>query len=262
MSKVLTLNDKIVVASNGKAILSPNAGSGGYVTQDENGYIILPPDGGGSSDTWAWYGTDAELIDTTTQTVALKDTSFATWTPSTTSTMIYTLPTNSISTNFSDYDYVCVGEFVFDPVYESGTTLQTITKQIETRWEVRSIVPSNVASWDSETYNTQDNSCNFTYPRIFYINSSGTSQIYNGSSYGLYVGWGNGTSSGMNSFQKTPSVYARCYSNFFTTTVAAAVDQTNSKFKISFSVYRIPASKSVARSVTAITMDMYQNGTS
>ena len=65
--------------------------SGGSVTQDQDGFIVLPPDGsgGGGGDSWTWMGKNPTLYKTLlNQKIYLKDSPWASWTPSTTSAQL------------------------------------------------------------------------------------------------------------------------------------------------------------------------------
>ena len=263
MSKVLTLNDKIVIASNGKAILSPNAGSGGYVTQDENGYIILPPDGGGSSDTWAWYGTNAELIATDKQTIALEDTDYATWTPTTTNTTLMTPQYVVPNLDKTNYVYSCVYEFLFEPVYQTGTTLAAATLRYCSVSQYHIVLmPNSVSNWgDGDKTTVNYYSLNKNYMK--YITTSSQTAITSSAPYGVYSTTpSHSATTSLTTLTFKFPIYARCYVSYFSTDMAAAIDQNKSTFTYRYSIYRTPHNRSMGDGMTDALINIYQNGIS
>lgn len=246
---------------NGVKITGTNSGGGGggSVTQDENGYIILPPTGGGGGGgTFAWYGTNAELLSTSTTTVALKDTDFASWTPSTTETTIYTIDTPQITMDTSQYTYVCVGEFSFDPVYQTGTTLVAApTRYIALLQYERFMMPSNVTNWNNGIRNSATSNNRYLY--YYFYKTTAAADAVTQNYYGVYCRT-NSFYSGSNYWRF--AVQAKCHDTYCSTSMAAALDQTNSKFTLRYDVYRIPLATSIANGMGDALMNIYQDGIS
>lgn len=244
---------------------SSGGGGGGSITQDQDGYLVLSPNGGGGGggDTWAWYGTNAELLKSESDTIALEDTDYATWTPSTSSSVIYTLPSSgNITTDFSTYDYTATLEFVFNPVYETGTTLQNAAlKYVYAGKMDRTFAPNTYLQWEDGSGFTAQISDTCAYYRVTYVNSSGTNTVAQ-SNTSVYCNNLNVVNSGNSYFYVQPQVYAICSNSYFSTTMAAAIDQENSTFSYRYCIYRIPKNRGILRGVVDVAVNNYHNGIS
>ena len=210
--------------------------------------------GGGGA--FAWYGTNAELLSTNTTTVALANTDFSTWTPSTTETTIYTIDTPQITMDTTQYTYVCVGEYTFDPVYQTGTTLLAApTRYIAVLQYERFMMPSNVTNWNNDTRNSATNNNRYLY--YYFCKTTAGADAVLQNYYGVYcrtISFYSGTK-----YWRVP-IYARCHDTYCSTSMAAALDQTNSKFTLRYNVYRVPLATSIANGMGDALMDIYQNG--
>ena len=243
-----------------------SGGGGGSITQDQDGYLVLSPNGGGGGgggDTWAWYGINAELLKSESDTIALEDTDYATWTPSTSSSVIYTLPSSgNITTDFSTYDYTATLEFVFNPVYETGTTLQNaVLRNVYAGKQDRGSTPSSYSQLENGSGFTNQTSDTCGYNMCIYVNSSGTPYIGQ-SNAAVYCNTFSAANSGTSYFYIQPKVYAVCSSSYFSTTMAAAIDQENSTFSYRYCIYRIPKNRGILRGVVDVAVNNYHNGIS
>ena len=258
---------KIFVKADGSLATGTNSGGGGggSITQDQDGYLVLSPDGGGGGggDTWAWYGTNAELLKSEAATVALEDTNYATWTPSTTSSVIYTLPSSgNIITDFSTYDYTATLEFVFNPVYATGTTLQNAALKYvyAGKMDITS-APGSYSQMENGSGFTSQASATSGYYRLSYVNSSGTNSSAQQNT-SVYCYQFSSSSSGTSYFYIQPKVYAMCSSTYFSTAMAAAIDQENSTFSYRYCIYKIPKNRGILRGVVDVAVNNYRNGIS
>lgn len=227
------------------------------VTQDQDGYIILPPNGsgGGSGDHWAWYGTNATLLESATNTVALKDTDFATWTPSTTSTVIWTKTFQNYTLD-STHQIVAVDKFIFNPVYQSGTTvLSGGTKYVHASYAKRYSYPASYNQYQAGNKGLSAVKSN-SYYQLFYKNASGVNTVL-GSSDGISVNNAIITTNGDVSF----NVYAKA-GNYFTAGMLSALDTTNSTFTLQSAVYSMPIANDENQALVDMCIDMFQNGLS
>ena len=238
MSSILTLNGDVLT-------------SGGNVLTVEGG--------GGAGDYWAWYGTNAVLLETSTQTVALADTDFATWTPSTTGSTIWT-KTFSSQTLGNDYRLIAVARFEFKPVYNTGTTvLSGGTYQCSAACSTYASNPSSVAGWGTGSKNQTSTYLSSWYA-YFYNNASGVDGFLTTNSYdyrGVYV-------SGIIPYNYPASikVSARADSTYFSTAMMEALDQNQSKFTLEASLYKAPVNRIWQQAIIDQCIDMYQNGIS
>ena len=101
--------EDIIQDANGYLILDENCPAGGPVSQDQDGFILLSSHD--NCPVFSWMGEDPVLVTTYSDKVYLKDTDYATWTPSTTATKIVSGGDLAQVSRSYDYDYVIFGKF-------------------------------------------------------------------------------------------------------------------------------------------------------
>ena len=196
---------------------------------------------------WSYLGDGATKISNFADfSVALKDTDFNTWTPSTTATAILATETfGTFSADIANYDYVIKWQFWTDLKYNVGATLKVMP------YKQRSIALFN--TYRRPRYYSDVQAENFNYnlisgvdnvASILYYNSSGNLTPQNTGSYGFYATAGAPTLSSTTSNTPTvtiprPVLYARCSTTYMATARAAEIDKTNSKLYLRCEVYRV-----------------------
>lgn len=192
------------------------------------------------------FGEAAELISTYAKTTyALKDTLYNTWTPSTTAKAIVataTLGTKSL--DMANYEYFT--KFVIDArtVYNSGTTLSgAVVHQVTAVFQYIYRKPSNFTNIASKTDNYNNCTTIYTAPLMDYYDTSNAHKLAWTGSYGFYGAatahtFNNSTSLTPTLTVKRPTLNARCSNSYFTTTMAGAVDKTNSTMAVWGYLYR------------------------
>ena len=211
--------------------------------------LTVPKTGGGTETFWEYnyMGKNAEFVQTLfDDEVALADTLFASWTPSTTAKAIVATETaTTFVADMANYEYLIKWESSFVPVLNSGAT-----KKAQLIWEgadqyqVLCKRPSNLANIESENFNGNVCSTYFTIPFLRYYNTSGTATYTYAISYGIYPALTASTFSSTTSDSptvtvKTPTINARCNASYFATARASELDQANSKFHRVGKLYRI-----------------------
>lgn len=196
---------------------------------------------------WNPLGEDAELIQTFDMgETKLSATTFNGWTPSTTAKTIKSASTlGSISSDLDTYEYVIYSVFDATLAYASGTTLKGApVRQVISLMQHIHRKPSNLTNLASATDNQNYCVTFFTASLMDYYSTGGTHTLAWTGSYGLYPAasaatFSSSTSTSPTITVKSPAFTARCSTTYFTTTMAAAVDQANSKIKCKVYVYRI-----------------------
>lgn len=196
---------------------------------------------------WNPLGEDAELIQTFDMgETKLSSTTFNGWTPSTTAKTIKSASTlGTISSDLGTYEYVIYSVFDATLAYASGTTLKGApVRQVISLMQHIHRKPSNLTNLASATDNQNYCATFFTANLMDYYNTGGTHTLAWTGSYGLYpvassATFSSSTSTSPTITVKSPAFTARCSTTYFTTTMAAAVDQANSKLKCKVYVYRI-----------------------
>lgn len=178
--------------------------------------------------------------------VALADTDYATWTPSTTAKSIRaTQNAKTFVADFTKYEYILKWEASFQAVYNEGATLKAqLIWEGADQYQILCKRPNSLANIEAENFN--GNTCNtyFTVPMMKYYNTSGVATYTHSISYGIYPGlvastFSSSTSNTPTVTIKTPTINARCHNSYFTTARATEIDQTNSIFKTVGKLYRI-----------------------
>lgn len=196
---------------------------------------------------WNYLGAAAEKISSFADfSVALKDTDYNTWTPSTTPGLI--LATDTFGTFVADvknYDYVIKWTFWTDLAYNAGATLKNIPyKQRSISLSSTYRRPRLYTDFQAETFNCNVASSNYNVEAILYYNSSGSLAVHHTGVYGFYATAGTATLSSATADTPTvtiprPVLYARCNTTFFATARASEIDKTNSKLYLRCEVFRV-----------------------
>jgi hypothetical protein len=177
--------------------------------------------------------------------IALADTLYASWTPSTTAKKIVDTETaTTFVADMSTYEYLLKWETSFEAVLNSGAT-----KKAQLIWEGADQYqllckrPSSLANIQSENFNGNVCFTYYTVPFMRYYNTSGTATYTHSISYGIYPAltastFSNSTSGNPTVTVKTPTINARCHNSYFATARASELDQANSKVKLVGKLYR------------------------
>lgn len=196
---------------------------------------------------WSYLGDGATKISNFADfSIALKDTDFDTWTPSTTAALILDTATfGTFSADVANYDYVIKWQFWTDLKYNAGATLKVMP------YKQRSIALFN--TYRRPRYYSDVQAENFNYnlisgvdnvASILYYNSSGNLTPQNTGAYGFYATAGAPTLSSTTANNITitlprPKLYARCSTTYMATARASEIDKTNSKLYLRCEVFRV-----------------------
>lgn len=196
---------------------------------------------------WSYLGAGAELVSNFADfSVALKDTDFNTWTPSTTATAILATDTfGTFAADMKNYDYVIKWTFWTDLKYNAGATLKVMPyKQRSISISSTCRRPRYYSDFQAETFNYNLASSNEYTAAILYYNSSGSLAVHQTGSYGFYATASTATLSSATADTPTvtiprPVLYARCSTTYFATARASEIDKTNSKLYLRCEVFRV-----------------------
>lgn len=223
--------------------------------------VLLPNDQSGMSeffdmsDDMSWLGADATLVhEITPITIALKDTDFNTWTPSTTAATVVASQTLSGSTQKyvatdllldGGYNYINVWNCKLPVVYTGSPTDKALPL-----FSCCLLIQSMFRRYSSFT-NLLDGNLNnnvtaqqtlATFER--YYNSSSSLTYTNAASYGFYFAnvaptISSTTAQSPTITLKTPTMSARCSTTYMSTANAALIDKENTKLTYTCKVYRV-----------------------
>lgn len=251
----ITLQDKTVTPTYATTTITADSGYTGLGSVTLNPYI------------YNWMGPGAELIQTfPTRSITLADTSFSTWTPTTSAKSI--LDTSNVgtftATSMTQYEYFLQWEFEFTAEYVSGATLNNIpSRYVAMYWQALSRRPSNYTNLNLQTYNSQACTTAANYYLLdYYGATAGTHALTYGSAYGIYHSIANATFSSSTATSPTvtvkyPAVYARCNATYMDVEQAPSL-ATTSPIKMRCKVYRVPL-HSMWRTVMEDLVGLYNN---
>ena len=238
---------KVFFKADGSMATGTKTDSGVSVvtTQDEHGGDIITITGA-QIVPFNPFGEELELIESYAKsTVLLKNTLYASWTPSTTAKAIQTtanLGTKAL--NMNTYEYVLKWIVDANINYASGTTLKGAPiRQITALYQYIYRKPSNIANVTSETDNQNYCTTIFTAPLMDYYSTSGSHTFAWTGSYGFYgaaqaATFSSSTGTSTTLTIKRPVLTARCSTTYFTTAMANAVDQDSSSMSYIGYLYR------------------------
>lgn len=177
--------------------------------------------------------------------MALKNTDFNTWTPSTTAAIIYPSGTYSFIADFSKYEYLLKWETTVKPVLIEGATekAQIIFEAVD-QYQFLNKRPSNISNIIADNFNGNANNNYFNVPFMRYYNTSGLNTYTYSASYGIYptavaATFSSSTSDTPTITAKSPNIYARCNSSYFATARAEEIDKDLSTLQVVGKLYRI-----------------------
>ena len=250
--------DANLIADNIKSGVSIFGVNGTYMGSQIT--ITDTPDSGGgtirtinyTTDTntlYGWLGVGATLLGTQEWDVNVSDTTFDSWTASTTAKSILAAAT---SNNFS-YTYnrdteslAFITNVTTQYAYIEGATLKN-TPIVTNRTDITFAFgfPSTLAQYQNKTIGTQSYITAGGANRAYYYNASGATTLWTSTAYGIYSYAAPTLSSTLSGNTVTAgyrraAIYARCYSTVFATARKAEVDSANSKVHYKVQVYKIP----------------------
>ena len=217
--------------------------------------IVVPKAGGGEatfydmSGDMAWMGTDAECINDAFYSFSdtLDNTNYNGWTPSTTArSCLATKTAGTFTADMDDYEYYIVWKCTCDPVYD-GTETQKALTVFDRAYIVQQLFrrPSSLANIQAE--NANGNVCatllSANWLRYYGTTTGSITYTWAGS-YGFYytaqaATFSSSTSAAPTITVKTPVLYSRCSTTYFSTGNAAIVVQDQSTLSIKCEIWRV-----------------------
>lgn len=195
----------------------------------------------------SYLGTNpVKIADYATQTVALSNTDFATWTPSTTYTTIYA--SSNVGTAVLDllnYNYNIV--WFFDIEYKYDGTESSASKALRTCQSMQQSIyknPNGLTALSAQNFNGNYCTTLFTAGLIDYYNASSAQKLTYTTSVAAYLyataaTFSNSTSNTPTLTVKTPSIRFVCNNTYLSTSNCAKIDKANTKFTLRGELWRV-----------------------
>ena len=244
---------------------TPSDVAQGKTFHDAAGILQTGTASGGGGDSWSWMGKNPTKIATPLNNkVYLKNTNFATWTPSTTATtMVASTTLSDCTIDAKNYDYVILHSFHTHFDYDTGTTGKAmITDQFASFHVFIFTYHSNYSDMRNDnTGNIGTLSAGSSTPNgAFYKNSSGA-DAYSRQSYGVYLGTPQNAAVALTYARvKTFPISMRCSSSYFSTANCALVNKDTSYYEYKIELWRIDHQTSPNGAMNKAIRDMWLNG--
>ena len=229
---------------------------------------VLLPSGSGTAkfvdvDDWSWIGKEVTSLGKLYEAeFALSETSFPSWTASTTAAAILaTANVATISADMENYEYILHWTCRFDAKYNSGATLKAIPfRECQDAWQAILRRPNSVGTVESKNYAANGCVTIMTAPLHVYYNTSGNKAYTYSNSYGFYQAvqaatFSNATTLTPTITVKRPTLNVRCYSSQFATGRKGDID-TSSEFKLYGEGFRVPVG-TIANNLYHNVIDLY-----
>ena len=224
--------------------------------------IIQPITIGSGGGNWSWMGKNPTKVQTClNEKVYLKDSAYATWTPTTTNTTLISATnlTAYTSVDFSTYDYIAFYRFHAHYEYTSAINPHLTDGYFTGAYCIYGYSENyNAITNDTVTNATSGSSSKYS---SFYVSSSGNN------TYGVSVGQGvymsslsSPTVSTSSITLKVPTIYGRCNNTYFPTTAAEAVDQNTSYYEQIIELWRVDRETPMNSAINSYIRDMWING--
>lgn len=235
------------------------------------GKKILLADGSEATGTYnyTWQGDNAEVLTAPfyTFTCKLKDTTYSSWTPSTTAgSILATAKCPTFVADMVNYEYVIEWLWYVQMAYPSGQTYNACPDRLfGTMYQTVMRRPYGLANFEADNwaYNYVTNDYTSSQYDIYW-NSSGT-KTWTTSMYGVYAsalsaaGISSTSSNTPTITPKRPVISARCNSSYFSTTRAGEVDKDNTSIKVIGNLYRVDINTSNLHHQWKRAINMYNN---
>lgn len=221
----------------------------------------------GSADIASPFGANLEYVGHLYhENITLNDTSFPTWTPTSTST---TIRASSAITTFAadmaNYDYVILTKATIDPAYSSAAT--NVSRLVRTVFSMAQLItkrPSSPANTEAEKYNTNVGLNTIYINSLLYYGSNGNYTVAYNTNNGIYFANSSPTFSSSTSNTPTvtvPSVPIKAgTSGHLSADNANAIDEANSIIKISYDLYRTKKNGTLFAQLIHDDVDLFNNG--
>ncbi len=217
---------------------------------------------GGGGDNWTWMGKNPTKVATFSNgKVFLKDSPYATWTPTTTKTTLVSasnFPTQEI--NLSDHDYIIYYRWHTHFNYSGGTTPNyAIDDYYFNGAHVLFSYRNSVHAFTDNTDFTSRASILGDTQGIFYKTGQGINNYY-GTSSGVFPSITIPSCSITSVTAKNFVINAQCNSSYFSTYSASNVDQDTSYYEWTIELWQIDFHTSTYGHYHEAIYDMWKNG--
>ena len=218
---------------------------------------------------YTWMGDNAELVeaDYYTWSGTLANTTYSSWTPSTTAgSILATASAKTFVADMTKYEYILEWLWDVETAWPSGQTMQYCPmRNYGAMHQVAMRRPYGLQNFadDNWAYNYVTNDYTASQYLIYY--NSSKNLTWTTTMYGIYAsaltaaGVSSTSSNTPTITPKRPVVSARCNSSYFTTTRAGQVDQANTTIKIKMNLYRMDINTSNLHFMWRKAIDMYNN---
>ena len=234
ISNDITLGVKGITPSSSAQIITPETGLDGYHTINV-----------GATPTYSYLGEEATFVQNLyNQELSLDDTSFSSWTPSTTATTI--LAAQNITPQIYlpvQYDYIIKTFAYVKYAYTEAVTNTAITDYFMISFHPMGQRPNSITSLINSNFDYVTYTPSFANMLMIFYNSSGTLKI-SGNNYGITVaaqGPANSNNSSTTDFgltPKTPQIRAVANASYMSTTAFSKLDTANTKIYLRIDLYR------------------------
>lgn len=226
---------------------------------------------GGGGDTWTWMGKNPTKVATCADDkVYLKDTSFATWTPSTTAKNIVSSSNCSAQTiDVTSYDYFMLYKFHSHLEYGAGATgANQISDEYYSYYQMVYGYHNNLSDMNSDVTSTAGvnysglGTAGNTAGGFFYKDGNGTDKYSRSTQQGIYFTTTSLTISptATSVIPKKPPITAKCNASYFSTANCAAVNQEASYYELKIELWRVDHQTTPDGALYKIVRDMWING--
>lgn len=218
----------------------------GKTFHDASGALQTGTASGGGGESWSWMGKNPTKVSTlVNEKVFLKDTAFATWTPSNTAQSIRAPVTCAQQAiDLLSYDYFIVGELSGHFDYADGASGKVrIIDEYYSYWQNVYAYHNSLSDMENDTTSKATNTTISTIAQcMFYKTSKNVDTFAHSGGYGIYTNTSSITTPTVtvSTIKPTiPNIYVKCGNNYFPTTSCALVNQDTSYYKLKVELWRV-----------------------
>lgn len=240
---------KYFYLATGEKVVGTSSGGGtGGVTQDQDGYLVLSPDGGGGGggDSWSWIGKNPTKVHTLTERVSFSDLGVGSWTYDTSDSTLREAQdySSAISCDMSQYDWLQLVRV--NVLYDYGNWSLAGAPENYAFVGGYYLYHDPIASRSNLTDGTSITGGSIaSRAYLFYTKVNGTAAS-SGNGYGVYTNAASsysatGTYPNRSVTWKKPKIQIRGDSSYFTQDALSHLDLSKSHYDLLCEVWRVDA---------------------
>lgn len=259
----VTLNSSPLIDITDTTAAAADVASGKYFYNVAGNKTAGTSSGGG--DSWSYLGKNPTKIQEWTEHTKFSETDFATWTWTTTNTIIYAATDHSptVSADLSNYSYIQIIKFYVHYDYDNWSPISALADYGFCGTQITHSWYGNASSVLSEAPNSYQGLNTMSYQATYYTSTGvlkWTQPVYGLFMSGIASAGKSGSGLSQTITYKRPIIYARGNTSYFSETAFNNLDMDASYYDYKSEIWRVDTNTSYQEEVYKHSIDILNNG--